>query len=298
MVGALVWIVTVGLLKPGWAVVLFLFAPLVLVPLGLGLLSAPDRARRYPRVWQALIWLQLPAALLLAVAFALGSGWFAALLALPWLAVTSLGAALGAIHFAHRRVRSAEDFCEAAALVYLPIGAGWCVLSRRGARPLSFSDLIVLATAVHFHYAGFVLPLLSGFLIRVLQNRAAQFAAVGVVVAVPLVAVGITLSAFHFRLLEWLAAWFLAGACFLVAALQLRIAALATGIPRWLLILSGLSLLLAMVLAAAYALGEYWHASLLRVEDMLPFHGAVNAFGFALSGLLAASLLAGRKLSS
>jgi hypothetical protein len=71
-----------------------------------------------------------------------------------------------------------------------------------------------------------------------------------VVLGVPLVALGITLSAFEVRLPEWLAAWFLAAACVPLAAGQL---ALDPGErrARLLLVVSGVSLLAGMALAAA-----------------------------------------------
>ena len=49
-----------------------------------------------------------------------------------------------------------------AGLVYLAVGGGWTVLAWGGLRPLGFAAPIVLLTAVHFHYAGFALPLLTG----------------------------------------------------------------------------------------------------------------------------------------
>jgi hypothetical protein len=50
---------------------------------------------------------------------------------------------------------------------------------------------------------------------------------------------------------------------------------------------SGMSLAAAMTLAPLYAWGRFTGAPLLEIADMLPTHGAFNAFGFALCGLLA-----------
>jgi hypothetical protein len=282
------WILAVAILWPGWAAALFLLAPLVLVPLGLALAATSDRRRVSPRLWQAGVALQLPAALALAFAFALPPGPGAAALTLPWLAFTLLTALLGLLHLHSRGARSVAEACIDAGLVYLAVGGTWALLSRWGARPLDFSDIIVLATAVHFHYAGFVLPLLTGLAGRVLPGRMFRLAAAGVVIGVPLVALGITLSALGIALPEWLAAWFMAAASILTAGLQLRVAA-RSGAPvqRLLLTVSGLSLLGAMTLAGLYALGSYWGLPWLDIPTMLPTHGAVNALGFALPGLLA-----------
>ena len=59
-------------------------------------------------------------------------------------------------------------------MLYLPIGAGWLVLYRLGVRPLGFADVIVLLTGVHFHYTGFVLPIVAGMVGRWLRAESAQ----------------------------------------------------------------------------------------------------------------------------
>lgn len=283
--GFVAWALCVALLRPGWTATLFLFAPLTLVPLALGLLSA-TLGRPSGRAWNALLLLQPLAALLLVAAFALPVGPTAAAATLPWLLVTLLIALQGVREAWPVQGRSAATLAPAVGMMFLPIGGGWLVLSRLGARPLGFSDIIVLATAVHFHYAGFVLPILVGQVARALPGRPATLAAGGVIAGVPLVAAGITLSAFDVRWPEWLAAWLLVVSCFLTALLQLRVAAQQHRAPAALLSLSSLALLGGMVLAAVYALGSYCGIAWLSIEDMLPYHGAVNAFGFALCGLL------------
>jgi hypothetical protein len=49
----------------------------------------------------------------------------------------------------------------------------------------------------------------------------------------------------------------------------------------------GLALAAGVGLAAAYALGMYLRTYWLSVEAMVRWHGRLNAFGFALPGLLA-----------
>lgn len=286
LVGIVAWALCVALLRPGWAATLFLFAPLTLVPLALGLLTA-KLGRPGGRAWNAMLLLQPLAALLLVAAFALPVGPAAAAATLPWLLVTLLIALQGVREAWPVNGRSAATLAPAVGMMFLPIGGGWLVLSRLGARPLRLSDIIVLATAVHFHYAGFVLPILVGQVARALPGRLATVAAGGVIAGVPLVAAGITLSAFDVRWPEWLAAWLLVVSCFLTAALQLRVAAQAGHrAAAVLLSVSSLALFGGMVLAAVYALGSYCGSAWLSIEDMLPYHGAVNAFGFALCGLL------------
>ncbi len=154
---------------------------------------------------------------------------------------------------------------------------------------MGFEDQIVLLTAVHFHYAGFVLPILAGQAGRALDCAAARFAELGVVAGVPAVAMGIAFS----PILEWLAASVLAGACVIVAWLELRLGLTSNERPtRWLWIGSAASLCVGMVLATVYAAGQYWGVEWLTIPQMLPTHGAINTVGFAMFGLLAWNLSA------
>jgi hypothetical protein len=285
--GALAWCGALAVLQPGWAPALFLFAPLVIVPLGLALVSAGQGATPAGGLFHFLVCLQPAAALPLIPAFALGTGPAAAILALPWVAFTFGLARLGLRRLLGGGLGPADELCTTAALLYPAVGGVWLLLSRLGIRPLGFADIIVLATAVHFHYAGFALPLLTSRAVCHASRAVGWAAAVGAVLGVPLVAAGITLSAFEVRVLEAPAAGLLAAACVLVGGLQLRLAAHTRAWGRLLLAVSSLSVLGAMALAVVYALGNYLGVVWLDIPAMLPLHGAVNAFGFALPGLLA-----------
>jgi hypothetical protein len=275
-----------ALLWPRWEVALFLLGPLVIVPLGLALL-APGPHDRFRRLWWVGALLQFPAALLLLAAFVLHPGPPAALLSLPWLAVTLLTALFGAARLLLRGPRPLEELALDAGLIYLAVGGGWLVLARAGIRPLGFDPLIVLLTAVHFHYAGFVLPLLTGMAGRAWPTFLSRTAAVGVIAGVPLVAVGINLSQLNARDFEPWAATLLAGAGLLVASLHLALAASRRPLgQRLLLAVAGLALPVGMVLATVYAWGRYSGLPWIDIPQMLPYHGAVNALGFALSGLV------------
>jgi hypothetical protein len=288
ILGSLAWAVGIWILEPGWAAAILLMAPLVHIPCGLALVLPDDESCGHFQLRQVIPVLQGLAALVLLVAFALSAGPLAAGLALPWLVVTVLIAYMGAVRLLALRAWRLEDICLDAGLIYLAVGGAWTVLSRWGLRPLGFSDIIVLATAVHFHYAGFVLPLLTGLAGNALPGRTARCAAVGVVLGVPLVALGITLSAFEITWVECVTASFLAVTGLLVAWLQLCLAIRSASWPTRLLFgLSGVSLVVGMALAAVYAVGIFWGFGWLDIPFMLPYHGAVNALGFALLGLVA-----------
>lgn len=266
---------------------LLLFAILTIVPLACNLIAhAVGQANRFFH-WG--IRLQPVAALTALLAFLLPVGPYAALLTLPWLAFAGLMGCAGLQHLRRGNLAIAYERCFVAGLVYLPIGAIWLAISRFGWRPLNFAGVIVLLTAVHFHYAGFALPLLTGLAGKWLGQhkltwRYYSWIAAGIIAGTPLLAAGITASpvielAGVFILyvsvvgLAWLSGIVIAG------QLGLRWSA-------WLLRISAVSLVVALTFALLYGLGEYLGWPLVTLPRMVQVHGWTNAFGSILAGLL------------
>jgi len=272
---------------PEWlAVVILLFSPLVLVPLALRLV-----ARRCPlggdsRAWTLAGRAQLPAALLLSAAFALPAGPVAAALTVPWVLFTLVVAVIGLRRLWEGGVRPLSAACENAGLIFLAVGGAWTLTSRLGARPLDFDAMIVLLTAAHFHFAGFILPLLTSWTAQELNDRLTGLACPGVMGGVPLVAAGITANQLGLPCVEALAAWFLSAACMLLAVSQGRLGWQTRVSPAGsLLVLSSIALVAGMILAAAYGIRSHVSLAWLDIPTMLVTHATVNAFGFCLAGL-------------
>jgi hypothetical protein len=253
------------------------FAPLVAVPLGLSL-----AARRAAFGWLASPWIVtacLVGGLAFTWGFICGPGPVAASLTLPWLGVTA-ALAVGAVRSAVRnRPASWADAGATVALAFIPVGAAWAVVSRAGWRPFGFAEPIVLLTAAHFHYAGFVLPLAAGRVADRIGGRAGAAALAGVALGMPAVATGITFGG----AVEWVASWGMAAVTVLVGVLHLRLAVRNRSI---LLAVAGLSLLAGMALVVVYALGTYLGHAWLSIPQMVAWHGTINVFGFAMPALL------------
>jgi hypothetical protein len=252
-----------------------------------------------------LLWLaaqlQFPTALFLVLSFACDEGLFAAILALPWLVTTALSASAGLVRIWRRGRGAWEELCVDAGLVYLVVGGGWAVLSRAGMRPLNFETVIVLLTAIHFHYAGILLPVLTGLAGRARPGVTARAASLGVVLGVPLVATGITATQLGLgSLLECTAAWVTAGAGLLTATLHLRLAMA----PKWswpvrvCWTIAGLSLATSMILAALYGFRAFAPLDWLDIPWMRALHGTANALGFGLCGVVGWSLEKRRPVQS
>jgi hypothetical protein len=287
--GAVVWLAASPWIVGDLAAVILLLGALAVVPLGLALVVDETPNGRAARRNLVTVLAQPPTALCLLAAFTLRPGPAAAALAAPWLLFTLWVAFLGALRLRATGFRRAEEVSVAAGLVFLAVGGAWTAASRYGLdlTPLGFSDVIVLLTGAHFHYAGFALPILTGFAGRRLPGWTARLAAAGVVLGVPLVAFGLTLGD-RAPLVRLAAAWELAAACLLVALLHVRLAFTPQPVGRPLLFLaSGLFLAAGMGLAAAYELGQFLQTHWLSIEWMIPWHGLMNSLGFALPGLAA-----------
>ena len=297
VVGALAWGGFTFLRVPrltdhAWAHALLLFVVLVLVPLALELWRDAEEPAVRLRWFAWVERVQLPAGLALLVACWLPPGSIAAAAALPWVVVTALLAVIGLWRVQQEGLRRDLDgLCRDAALIFGLVGGMWTVADRLGYRPLGFDPEIVLLTAVHFHFAGLLLPLFAGLVQRELFFwRLASRAAVGVVLGVPALAVGITLTQQGAGpSAEAAAGCGLALAGMVVGVLHVRLAVDSRGpvATRLLIGIAGVSLFVGMVLAALYAMRAFvtpfpW----LGIPQMRMLHGTTNAIGFALCGVL------------
>lgn len=298
---------------------ILLLAVLVMTPLALPLAAPPAvPGRRLAALGSALyqfaIIAQPPAALAGSIAlFATTDSLLAILAASLWLLYTALLGLLGLVGLARmalaRRLTLAGA-CLELALVYLPIGGAWFALARLGARPIGFSPTIVQLTAVHFHFitlAALVITGCTGLALHGGQRRAMRramrisirAATIGMLVGPLLVAAGIMLTqigsqdrpksiaALHAP--ESGAAVLLALSLMAVAILSLVFIVPAAGaapLARVLLAISGVSVLLTMALAAAYAVGGATGSRTLTVAQMIAVHGWLNGLAFGLCGLL------------
>ncbi|MBI1880692.1 MAG: YndJ family protein [Chloroflexi bacterium] len=283
-----------GVIEVGLLEVLLLLAPLVTTPLGLALIEIPQQAAGQQRLYQLIKIAQPFGAALVVLAFWGPQGLPAGALAAGWLGVTALIALLGLIRFLSKGFRDLLEIGLDAGLAYLAVGGGWLVLSRLGLNPLGFGDLIVLLTAVHFHYAGFAAPIISsriGYLLTsfpLTTRRVHRISLIGVIVGMLLVAAGITFS----PLLELIGAVEFATSLAILAYLMITYASKVIGDrpARILLTVSAICLIIGMVLTYAYAISEFTGYYLVVIPQMVRFHGVSNALGFVLCGLLACHL--------
>jgi len=292
--GGVLWVAVAGLallhLTHASAIeLLLLLAPLAIVPLGLELCTSLLPSRETRALISGADYIQLPAALCAAISFLAGPGVVAALLVLPWLI---FGCVLGAIalrNLFREGVNELATACLTASFLYLPIGCAWLMASRLGMTPMGFQEPIVLLTAVHFHFAGFAAPLLalaagSAFKTESLLSRQIfNVVAAGVLFGPGLLATGFVIGPHAKLAAALLVACSETGLSLFFLSLLSRMRSRAAQVFLAISALSGMS---GMVLAGAWAIGEFPLQPFIHLDEMARIHGTANAFGFVLCGLI------------
>jgi hypothetical protein len=265
---------------------LFVLAPLVVVPLGYRLLELVSPGSRPPTV---VLRLMPVGAGLLIVSFWLPAGAVAAVLAVPWLAITALAALAAGLRLTSDpdRFRPGVRHATDAAVAFLAVGATFAVTDRLGIRPFDFPATVILLTAVHFHFAGFVLPLAGALAYNRRSSRWLGIALGAVVVGIPVTALGFLGLPFA----NWVGAVLTAIGGFGIGLATIAIAR--TLLPRSavaLAVIAGASLIVSMPMAIIYATGTLLGTPWLDIEDMAAIHGTLNALGFSLAVVVAWTL--------
>jgi hypothetical protein len=292
LLGTVVWLGMVAGTWSGWPQLgvielLFLLAPWIVVPLATSLIPSLDKSEPPTAQRPALQWIIFAAAGLATISFFLPTGILAASFAGAWLLVCASFTLRGLRRLWRYRAASYSQFCFAAGEAYLIVGGTWLVASRLGLQPVGFQEPIVLLTAVHFHFAGFLSAVLAGLTYERLRETrwskplGAAFA--GVVVGPGLLGLA-----------------FLVGPKVKLAAVILIVVGqfgLATGmirvalgnvnrVARAMLLLSSGCVVAGMALAASWALGEYPLQPFVELGRMERIHGSLNAIGFGICGLI------------
>lgn len=257
-----------------------MLSPLVLAPLVTREAASETTDRLARRLLCTSGELQPLAALLLLASVARPPSPSAMYLALPWLMVTMLLAMGGAARVCRRGLRPLPDLTCDAGLLFVPVGGVSLCLWRAGISPLGFDPVIVMLTAIHFHYAELILPLLAGWSGRAAPGRFANAVALGVLTGVPAVAAGIVATQLRFSpVLEvaaatWLPMWGMGTAVLKWIAFSRSGASLPA---RGLAGLSSLALVATMTLAVLYGWRSVHHWPWLDIPWMRAWHGTLNA---------------------
>jgi len=295
--GALLWAVVAVLARIGVAPIgavelMFLFAPLVIVPLGMELARVIGGNSPLVGFVQRV---QPAAAALTLVALWLPPGRLAGSLACTWMAVCLSITAAGVIDL-FSLARSPADsgirpavyrFVVAIAHLDLGVGGAWFVASRFGMRPMGIQEPIGLLTAVHFHFAGFATAMIAAAMLRFAEQRGEHRWlrwVVAVVAGMPLVvAAGFVIS----PLVKMGAGvMFSVSVASLAVVLRSCTKRLQSRTARVLFHVAATAVFTGMVLSTTYAVADFNGSDVLPIPQMARTHGILNAVGFCLPGLL------------
>ncbi|MCO6488630.1 MAG: YndJ family transporter [Phaeodactylibacter sp.] len=270
------WLWPLSLNSLDWVQVIFTSAPLLWIPLaavaGRPLVSVPLRLLRF----------FFPAALLLAFAFLLPPTQAAGLCTFPWLLLSLWLTFRAVVVLFQKSEYSLPRICGTAAYLFLLIGAVWATADRLGIQFFGFDPVIGLLTAVHFHFAGFLLLLVTGLALLRWRSPLAPLVGWMAVLGPPLVAVGILIT--HFEgppVAELIAATVMAlgGVGSAVCHFQLAWQGKGQG-ACWMT--GAVFLLGGMMLALLYGWRSVLPIPLLSIPWMYAVHGSINAGAMAL----------------
>jgi hypothetical protein len=289
IIGAVLWLAAVltgGL--DGIVEFALSLAPLVLIPLGIGMAATPPFAGTARQLYNVAVVAQPIGAVLVLVSLVVPSGSTEArLAAIPWVFVTSLLGLTALARTLDRGVWPLSETVIDAGFAYSIVGAVAVVLHQFGIT-FWFEPVIILLTAVHFHYAGFVLPVLTGIAGRALDEQLGTMFRLltGIVLIGPaIIAVGISFS----PVVEVLAvSVFTVAVAVLGGYVVVRVAPARPRLQGVFVAVSAVVLPASMVLALAYGLSTYTGINLLGLDisTMIELHGVLNAVGFALIGVV------------
>jgi len=291
-IGAAVWAGTAvaaraGIARMGSVELIFLFAPLVVVPLGMALGRAISG---WGWCEGAASRLQPLGAALAVIAMWLPPGRNAGLAALGWMLVCVLLAGGGVVELIRASWLDAGGGARATiaiAKIDLTVGGAWLVASRLGMRPMGIQEPIGLLTAVHFHFAGFTTATIAAATLLFAEKRGQQLwlkRVVALIVGLPyLVAAGFLISP---ALKMGAALMFSASVAALALLLRDGGRRAHDATARVLLQVASAAVFAGMVLSGAYAVADFVGSDVLTIPQMARTHGILNAVGFCLLGLL------------
>ncbi len=232
-----------------------------------------------------------------ALALSIGPGPLAAALAVPWLVVAA-AATLAAWRQGEISLRwpSLVAVASLAAPAFAVVAGALLVESCAGAERFGFGEPITRLAVVHFTFAGTATTALGRAAMGAAagapawRRRVAAAGTVAAIAAPPVVALGFWSGG---------AVPQVGGAVMMsIAAYLLAVGHLAEGwrargtVAGRLLLVSGVSVWLPMLLAVAWALAQHTGGPALSIPAMTRVHGSLNAVGFVGCGLAARWLVA------
>lgn len=256
-----------------------LMAILFFLPAGLHFFEKEGKSQK-PGVLIGFLMKAFPlAALCATAAFIYHSVWFAS----GWALYTFLLALFGFARLLKRGIFPLHELMIDGACMYIALGGLWFWLYTADIQVMTFSPLIVLLTAIHFHYSAFFIPLFYGFLGRQLTKETTLYKAAGWVILLSpvMIAVGISFS----RLFDTFSVILYVISLYMYGILCVKTRFRST-LAKRLVVFSSFVLMGTIVLSLLYSTGMLMRVTYISIDQMIWFHGSINAFFVILPGLI------------
>nr|WGD96917.1 YndJ family transporter [Bacillus safensis] len=273
------WFIATRLTTGPVAELFVLIAILFFLPAVLSFFAKEERERK-PGILIGILMKAFPLAALCATAAFI---YHSALFASGWFLYTIILALYGFTRLLKRGIFPLHELMIDGAWMYIALGGLWFWLYTADLQVMTFSPIIVLLTAIHFHYSAFFIPLFYGLLGRKREKETALYKAAGwVILLSPLmIAVGISFS----RLFDTFSVTLYVIALYLYGILCMKTRFRST-VAKVLIVFSGCVLMGTIVLSFLYSAGMLMRVTYISIDQMIWFHGSINAFFVMLPGLI------------
>ncbi|MEH7203584.1 YndJ family protein [Bacillus safensis] len=241
---------------------------------------AKEESERKPGVLLGILMKAFPLATLCATAAFI---YHSALFASGWFLYTIILALYGFTCLLKRGTFPLHELMIDGAWMYLALGGLWFWLYTADIQVMTFSPIIVLLTAIHFHYSAFFIPLFYGLLGRQREKETALYKAAGwgILLSPVMIAVGISFS----RLFDTFSVMLYVIALYLYGILCMKTRFRST-VAKRLVVFSSCILMATIVLSLLYSAGMLMRVTYISIDQMIWFHGSINAFFVILPGLI------------
>lgn len=203
--------------------------------------------------------------------------------ALIWWLYTVFMALYAILRLWKTKIHRIEETSVLFGLIYLAGGGFWFFAYAAHMQMMQFGPLIILLTAVHFHYSAFLIPIFNGLLGRIIRkNRILYSWITSVILFSPLlIALGITFS----KTLDVIAVGIYMAALYLHAFLVFT-TDFRSRMGKCLIRLSSAVLMITITFSMIYSFGVFRQDVTLTINQMIWIHGFVNAFFVILPALI------------
>ncbi|WP_158633920.1 YndJ family protein [Radiobacillus deserti] len=258
-----------------WYYLLLTVAQLVFVPLVLHILLE-TKGEKHP----FLVFLFTIASVAVFTLQVTGDTMLDGFLVCLYILYTAVIAFIGIKRFLQRGFVHMEECLIELGMIHLLVGGAWYLAFQLNLN-LGFSPIITWLTAIHFHYAGFLLLVFIGFLGRIQKVKSYSFIAFTACVAPWVVAIGISFSRFLevVSVLVYMVAIY--GGIYLACKTPYE-----RKLQKALIPISFLALGVSIVFSLLYAVGNWTGLFHVSLSFMLLFHGGTNGLLFAAIGVL------------